>query len=461
MMERSRARYPLVGVTLILGANSLGTLLFLSTTTLEGGRRGELVLFGALTGGAILVAGMMVLAASRTRLAIISGPTGVLDTLMLATVLLAFMACLIGLARENAPSFLIGDVYKLLLTPVVYFITSRSLTDRWQLSRLVMIMAVLLLVQQLKDAGAVLGLLATGAVTRLAPLFWIQNLAGAVAFGVLALGARSFLGRLVSVAGFVVMLGVGMASGFRTYAATLIVLAGLLLLLHPRLVLRRYMRAAVLLVALVGPAVGLILSFSGTARTAVQAAMGPTVRRLGSSLQQDDNSRLSRVDESGQQRDVEVITVAEGLVAEPLASVAGFGAGATFDLPSTASVYALDRHAEDGFEVHHIHNSFAAYAYRHGIVGLLYFVCFAGSVVAACLKRLRRSREPLEWFAPLVVLGYFLASPFFLFIPGDAVFAICLGMLAVDMRLASTTPSGGGHDPDGFDDPTASRSSFQ
>ena len=426
-MDPASRRYRTDGLTPLLflaTANSVAILLFLAPVPAGDGRRPQLAaIFFTLLVASVLALGLWGRRSSLARFRLVARRGAVVDVTMLGLAFLAVGGLLVGLLRGNEPELALGDSGKLALTVVIYTVARNTLSTREQLWKMTLVFAVLLSLQQLRDAYATGSLfLVQGGVTRLASLLWCQNLAAFIAlflFAVKARGARLF-GLMLAL---LVVAGTGGASGYRTYLVLVAMVVVAPLLLHFRRSWAGYLRLA--------GACGLALA--GIVVTLLALGRNPSILFKPVTLsvgRVEATVGAEGADVSSGQRVAEIKAILGELREDGPALLAGKGAGATFELPVTASLTALDRHAKDSYRAHHIHNSLASFLFRYGILGFAAFAILTAWALVASFGQLVAEREPVLWWAPLVTISYLLASQFFLFIPGDLVFSAALAMVA-------------------------------
>jgi O-antigen ligase len=425
-------------VIFLLVSSTVASMVFLSTSAQGQSRRGELVLYGISTGCAIALAAILALDTSVSRNGRPSSPaTRKLDVLVTLGIPLAALGAVVGWAYGHPQTYLLGDVFKLCATAATYLIVVRTFRDRQQIRILVPVVAVTLLVQQAGDLWTLVTQFRLGEVYRLTSPLWIQNFAAVVAFWVLALSSRRMATKFLSLTTLLLLLAVGLGGGLRTYLGLVLLIALLPLALSSRRAVKSYVGVLPVLAIFVIPVGTVTITTSETAAQSVSSAIGVTANRFSQWIRDRDSEPA----ESSHQRRVEVEIVLSDLKQNPIGWVTGFGAGAKIKLTGSASPEALARHSDDGYRVHHIHNTVAAYLYRFGLLGGLYICALMAFAGFLSLRIIRSAPDALSWFAPLVVAGYLLASPFFLLIPGDIVFALCLGLLAVDSRSRVSAPA--------------------
>lgn len=409
---------PWTAVGVMLAGQAVGVLTFVAPVAGEAGRRDDLVAYGVVTGAAVALA----LVASITVRRPVTVVTWV-DRAVVALAALAILQAVVGVLEGNHVSFLVGDIGRLAITIAAFTVTRWTIRSERDVRWVLVAIVVALTAQQFREVVAIATLLVDGTVSRLSSIFWQHSLAVVAAATALALSSRR--ARWMAAGAF--SAAITAASAFRTFVALVAAQGLVFLALRPQ----RVARAAVVGTLALAPILAVTISSYAPAQSATATIVDTLVERSSSGIEEDV---------SASERSLEVREITGTVLGPNGASVVGHGAGATWQLPSDASVWARELYEGTGGEVHNVHSSTAAMLLRSGIlgVGAWWFFVLASTVSAVRCLAAGRGANPVHLAAPVIVLAYLAASELFFFVVGDFPFAIALGLVATSLNIVGT-----------------------
>lgn len=415
--------FPLV---LVIAASATAYIVFLPTLA-EGSERffgrDDLRQYGVVVALVSALAALLVNAREHRLVTPASRPV---DLIVLAMVPLTLIGVVAGLLSGNTTTLIASDSYRLLLVVPVYVVVTASVRTRAEYRTALIVLAGLLLLQQGRDLyNAFLGL-ANGERARIYSALWMQNAVGVIAFGGLAAQADTLPRRALAIAAAAAMLAVGLAFGFRTYAAIIVCVAALPFFVRPSTI--RAMPRIVLASAFAVVMLAAIPTLLPPVRAVLNTSRSTLVDRVTLILPGNQ-------DDSGSQRWVEVRAVRERFAVDPLAIPWGFGSGAEYALPPEAYPAARALSTYMNYRLHHIHNSYASIMFRWGAIGLALIGLLFAIPVYQAYRLIRRGAGPLAWIPFLTIVAFTLTTPYFSLVPGDLTFSIAIGLTGAMLRF--------------------------
>jgi O-antigen ligase len=414
-----RGDYELRRGLAILGvANTAGALLFLDPRAVEGGRRSTLVLYGSVVA---LAAGLVFLLSVRQRRSTHSpglSHRGSLDFLVKFSVVVGAYGLMVGVIRANSYDFLLGDAYDYVLFGLVYFsiismrpVSAEGYDFTWIL-RWAVAMGLLVQIRDLWIGYAAIG----DGRFRVNSILWMHNLVAAIAAVLLAFTATYAKERRRALIALFILVGTASFSAFRAYYGFLIVaiIVAVAIAAAPQLSKAvRFLPGFLLFMVCLGMAVGL-----SPAAPVLERSAATMVERLSSLGEQD-------VSVGGRFVEWESITLS--MSAEPSLYVTGAGLGGQYLLSREASDYARSL-TNDAGEKHHVHFLAAALLFRHGLLGLVFYLFLLVTPVVIARRNYRSSGDVGDLFVVLVLVMYGLNGLIFGQVQGDILFGIAVGI---------------------------------
>lgn len=415
--------FPLV---LVIAASATAYVIFLPTLA-EGSERffgrDDLRQYGIVVAMASAYA---VLLANTHEYRLVTPASRPIDLIVLTMLPLTLIGAVAGLITGNAIALIASDSYRLLLVIPIYLVVTASVRTRVDYRTVLIALAVLLLLQQGRDLYNAFVGLASGERARIYSALWMQNTVGVIAFGALAAQADTLMRRALAIAAAMTILAVGLAFGFRTYAAIIVCIAALPFIVRPRTI--RIMPQIMLAAALAGILLAVIPTLFPPVRAVLGTSRSTLVDRVTLILPGNQ-------DDSGSQRWVEIRAVRERFSVDPLAIPWGFGSGAEYDLPPEAYPAARALSTYMNYRLHHIHNSYASIMFRWGVIGLTSIGLLFVIPMWHGYRLIRRGAGALAWAPFLMIVAFTLTTPYFSLVPGDLTFSIAIGLTGAMLRF--------------------------